>query len=205
MKRMLPALVVFTLGMPARSAAHQLDEYLQAARIAFSRDQIVLEIDLTPGATIAKEIVAQVDGDGGGVVLPLEARAYGEMVIGDLELTVDDRPVRLALSAIEVPSAAEMHRGVGTIQLTATGAVDDVRAGTRRIRFSNRHHPAASVYLANALLSPDPDIIVIAQRRDPRQRQLEVEYQIASRWSLQLVWVLFGATLLVSRITARRA
>jgi hypothetical protein len=203
MKRLLPVVVLLTLAMPARPAAHQLDEYLQAARIAFARDRVVLELDLTPGANIAGAIVTVLDRDSDGVVTPLEARAYAEALIGDLEVTFDDRPVQLTLSTIEVPPVAEMYGGVGTMQLTAMGELDDVRAGTRRLRFSNRHHPAASVYLANALVPSDRDVRVVGQRRDRRQQQLDVEYTIASRSSFHLIWVLFGATLMVSRIEAR--
>jgi nickel/cobalt exporter len=204
MRRTLPAVVVLALAMAARPAAHQLDEYLQAARIAFARDRVVLEIDLTPGANIAGEIVGALDRDGDGVVLPLEARAYGEAVIGDLELTFDGRPVRLQLEAIEVPAVADMRRGVGTMQLTAVGPLEDGRAGTRRLRFTNRHHPETSVYLANALVSADRDVQVVAQRRDRRQQQLDVEYEIGSRWPVQLTWVLFGATVMVAQMAARR-
>ena len=205
MKRLFPAVVLLALAMPASPAAHQLDEYLQAARVAFARDRVVLELDLTPGANIAGEIVAQIDRDDDGVVLPREARAYAEAVIGDLELALDDRQIQLTLSTIEVPSVTEMYRGVGTMRLTATGVLDDVRAGTRHLRFSNRHHPATSVYLANALVSTDRDVQVAAQRRDRRQHQLDVEYTIAPRWSLHLIWLLFGVTLVVSRMAVRRA
>jgi hypothetical protein len=203
MTRSLAFGVLLALAMPAAPAAHQLDEYLQAARISLARDRVAVEIDLTPGANIAGDIIAMVDRDSDGVVLPLEARAYGDAVVGDLELTFDGRQVRLALSAIEVPSIGEVHGGVGTMQLTATAVLDDVRAGRRQLRFSNRHHPEVSVYLANALVSTDRDLHVVAQRRDRRQQVLDVEYEIVSSWPRQVIWVLFGATLVVSRIVRR--
>jgi hypothetical protein len=203
-KRVLLAAAAIALAMPARPAAHQLDEYLQAARIAFARDRVVLELDLTPGANIAGEILASVDRDRDGIVHPLEARAYGEAVIGDIVLELDGRPVRLTLETIEVPAVADMQRGVGTMQLTVVGALDDVRGGTHELRFSNRHHPAASVYLANALVPGDRDVQVVAQRRDHRQQQIDVEYKIGSQWPLQLIWVLAGVTVIGSRVAARR-
>ena len=205
MSRLLPGIVLLALTMPARTAAHQLDEYLQAARIAFARDRVLLEVDLTPGANVADDIVAALDRDGDGVVGPLEARAYGEAVLGDLEVALDGRSVRLTLEAMEVPPVSDMRRGVGTMQLTAVGVLTDVRAGTRRLRFSNRHHPAASVYLANALISADRTVQVVAQRRDPRQQQLDVQYQIASRWPLYVIWMLVGAVAMVSRIASKRS
>jgi hypothetical protein len=205
MTRMLPCVVMLVLALSDRPAAHQLDEFLQAARIGFARDRIVLEIDLTPGASIAGEIVAALDGDGNGVVQPLEARAYGQAVVGDFDLSFDGQPVHLTLEAIEVPALAEMRRGVGTMQLTVTGAIGGARAGTRHVRFTNRHHPATSVYLANALVSADRDVQVVAQRRDHRQQQIDVEYKIGSQWPLQLIWLLAGVTVIGSRVAARRS
>jgi hypothetical protein len=205
MMRTLPAVFVLALALPARPAAHQLDEYLQAARIALERDRVLLEMTLTPGANVAGDIVAALDRDGDGIVLPLEARAYGESVVGHVELTFDGRPVRLALEVIEVPPVADMHRGLGTMRLTAIGALEDVRAGTRHLAFTNGHRPAMSVYLANALVPVDRGVQVRAQRRDRRQQQLDVEYEVASRWPVQLTWTLLGAVVMVSLVAARRA
>jgi hypothetical protein len=205
MKRVVPIAVLIALVMSGRVRAHQLDEYLQAARIAFARDRVVLEVDLTPGANISSAIVAAIDPDGDGVVGPLEARGYGEAVAGHLDLSLDGRPVRLALSSIEVPSVNELRDGTGTMRLTVIGVLDGVQAGTHHVRFNNSHQPVSSVYLANALIPVDTDVQVVAQRRDRHQRQIDVEYRIASGSSVPLVWVLFGATVLVSRIGASRA
>lgn len=97
-----------------------------------------------------------------------------------------------------------MQRGVGIMQLTAVGALDEARRGTHRLRFTNRHRPATSVYLANALLPVDRDIRVVAQRRDRLQHEPDVEYAIAPRWSLYLIWVPFAVVMVVSRIAAKR-
>ena len=52
--------------------AHRLDEYLQATRVAIARDRIDLEIDLTPGATIAASIATEIDTDRDGRFSPAE-------------------------------------------------------------------------------------------------------------------------------------
>ena len=57
MTRLAVATVAFVLAMPAASAAHRLDEYLQAARVSLTRDQITLELDMTPGVNIAQALV----------------------------------------------------------------------------------------------------------------------------------------------------
>jgi hypothetical protein len=198
-RRLPAALALLALAMPDSVLAHQLDEYLQAARIAFARDRVELQVDLTPGVAVAGEIVAALDRDGDGLVRPIEARAYGDAVIECLELALDDRVVRLALTQIEVPPVADMRRGIGTIQLTAAGTFDDVGAGSHHVRFGNRHHPATSVYLANALVPADHGVRVVAQRRDGRQQQLEIEYLVASEWPVQLIWLIAGA-IVTSRV-----
>jgi hypothetical protein len=198
----LAALALLALAMPDRVRAHQLDEYLQAARIAFARAGVELQVDLTPGVAVAGEIVAGLDRDGDGLVRPAEARAYGDAAIDCLELTLDGHVVRLALTHIEVPPVADMRRGLGTIQLTAAGTFDDVGRGSHHVRFANRHHPATSVYLANALVPADHGVRVVAQRRDERQQQLEIEYAVASQWPVQLIWLIAGA-LVTSRVLLR--
>jgi len=84
------------------------------------------------------------------------------------------------------------------------GTIDAAPDGTRHVRFTNRHHPATSVYLANALVSADRDVQVVSQRRDYRQQQIDVEYKIGSRWPLQFIWVLVGVTVIGSRVAARQ-
>jgi hypothetical protein len=42
--------------------------------------------------------------------------------------------------------------------------------------FRNRHHPARSVYLANALVPGSDEVAVTAQRRDRDQTELTIDY-----------------------------
>ena len=77
MKAIALAAIVFAVAVPAPSTAHQLDEFLQATRVSLSRHQLVLEIDLTPGATIAPDVIARLDRDGDNAISPNEAAAYG--------------------------------------------------------------------------------------------------------------------------------
>ena len=196
------AAIFAVLTMPVDSGAHRLDEYLQATRVSLARDRIGLEIDLTPGASIAADIIAVLDRDGDDAVSPTEARVYGEAVLRDLELMLDDRAVALTLSRVEVPPAGDMRGGMGTIQLSAAGRIEPVAAGGRRLEFRNNHRPEASVYLANALIPDDSTLEVVAQTRDPHQRRLGVEYDVRARVPMQLWWMLFGGARIATRIAA---
>src|SRR5688572_3513135 len=104
MRTVSVAAIVFVLAMPATSAAHRLDEYLQAARLSLARDRIALEVDLTPGVNIAAAIVTLLDRDGDRRISPVEARAYGQAVLADLVLELDGRTVPVTLTRVEIPS-----------------------------------------------------------------------------------------------------
>jgi hypothetical protein len=203
MSRVFVSVIVFMLAMPAESAAHRLDEYLQAARVSLARDRVTLEVDLTPGANIASAIVALLDRDGDDTISPLEAGAYGQEVVTDLVLELDGRSVAVTLTRVETPSIDDMRDGVGTIQLRAVGNVDAVAAGRRELYFRNNHQPAASVYLVNALIPDDGDVGVALQSRDPRQQGVRIEYNVGPRWPAQLLWLVLGvaglSTLMVLR------
>ena len=177
---------MFVLVIGPESFAHRLDEYLQTARVSLERGRIGIEIDLTPGASIATAIIMRLDRNGDGRISPLEARAYGEDVLSDLIVEFDGAPVRVTLTRVEVPSLADMHEGLGAIRVQASSEVGAVMAGRHRVHLRNHHAPAPSVYLVNALVPDDRNIDVIAQTRDPRQQEVRIDYNVRSRWLVQL-------------------
>jgi hypothetical protein len=204
MSRVFVAVIVVVLVMPAEPAAHRLDEYLQAARVSLARDRITLEVDLTPGVNIASAVVTLLDRDGDNTISPIEAGRYGQVVLSDLVLELDGRPVAMTLTRVGAPSIDEMRNGVGTVQLRAVGISKAVFPGRRHLYFRNNHQPAASVYLVNALIPEDGDVGVVGQTRDPRQQGVRVEYNVGPRWPAQLLWVVLGAAGLSTVIALRK-
>jgi hypothetical protein len=159
--------------------AHQLDEYLQAARLDISRDRIRVELDLTPGMAIAPQIIAIIDLDADGLVSDAELTAYARQVLRELSLRVDGRPSSLTLTGVTSPGWADVREGMGTIRIEAVGAVSVARAGSHQIVYENVHQPATSVYLVNALKPSAGDIVIGNQRRDARQRRIEVDVEVS--------------------------
>lgn len=204
MNRVVAAAIAAVLLVPGESAAHRLDEYLQAARLSLSRGHVTLEMDLTPGASIAAAIVALVDRDGDGAISPIEAKAYGQSVVADLRLELDGRPVGMLLTRVAAPSIDEMRAGLGTIQLYAAGDVD-AGAGRRLLYFRNNHQPVASVHLVNALIPDDRDVDVVGQTRDRGQQEIRVDYRVGQSWPTHLLWLMFGVATLSTFTTLRRA
>jgi hypothetical protein len=196
MRTLSAAVIVFVLATPGESAAHRLDEYLQAARVSLDRERVMLEVDLTPGASVAPAVIAMIDLDGDGAISPAEAAAYGQTALGDLVLDLDGRSVSMTLTRAEVPSIGEMLAGAGAIQLRAVGAAGPHVVGRRVLRFQNNHHPRTSVYLVNALVPEDEGVAVLAQIRDPSQRSVRIEYQVRPRWHAQLGWMILASAAL---------
>ena len=86
------AALALVLVQPGTAAAHRLDEYLQATRIAVNIDSVDLDIDLTAGVEVAPKVWALVDADGNGRVSEAEAETYSNTLLAAMSLRVDNRP-----------------------------------------------------------------------------------------------------------------
>src|SRR2546423_14184044 len=84
-----PGVLLCVLAWPLPAESHRRDEYLQATRLAFSRDRVVVELDLTPGVSVARQVFALIDRDGDNRVSPVEIEAYGQRVLQDVSLRID--------------------------------------------------------------------------------------------------------------------
>ncbi|HET9469003.1 MAG TPA: hypothetical protein VFO48_11350 [Vicinamibacterales bacterium] len=173
------------LALPVSASAHRLDEYLQAARVSLERTDVFLEIDLTPGASVADDIIALIDRDNDDRISPHEARAYAERVLADVVVELDGRLVAMTLERVEAPSTGEMRHGMGAVQLRAVGNVQAaaIWRRQRQLHFTNNHHAASSVYLVNALLPTDAGVSVVSQTRDAKQREARIEYTVTPQWA----------------------
>jgi hypothetical protein len=184
--------VVLIAAASAGLGAHALDEYVQAARVAVSPSAIVVHLDLTPGVSIADQIIDRLDGDGDGRVSPSEAGVYGRAVQDDLRLRLDGADVPLTLARVEVPAIAEMRDGVGTLRLELSAAGSG-SAGRHRLELTNAHLPDRSVYLANALMPETSDVTIVRQDRDVRQQEYRLDYELRSARGGPFWWLLVAA------------
>jgi hypothetical protein len=181
-----------SLLLAADAEAHRLDEYLQAARLSLTPDRVVLELDLTPGVAIAPEIIGLIDRDADHVISSQEAREYGQQALSGITLTLDGRPLNLILDRVQIPPAADLRAGLGTIALRAGAAVERLPAGRHDLRFRNDHHPASAVYLINALHPENQAIQVASQYRDPTQREGRIEYAVSASSGAHWLWLFAG-------------
>src|SRR5260370_29610778 len=157
------------------TAAHRLDEYLQATLIGVTRDGTDVEIHLTPGVAMLPLLMAVIDQDRDGRISSGEERAYVGRVAREVELRVDGVPAPLALIESNFPTLEAMREGLGTIEIRLRTA----RSG-HELRFENRHLPQVSAYLVNCLAVPSDGLVVGRQERGEAQRSFGVEYSFGA-------------------------
>ena len=198
MTRIAAATSALVLASSIGADAHRLDEYLQAARVAVWSTGIVVHLDLTPGVSLASDVIATVDRDGDGRMSPLEAEAYGRVVLGDVSARLDGAPLGLTLTRVEVPTSGEIRDGVGTIRIEAAGATHAGRPGPHQFELRNTHRSESSVYLANALAPQDADIRIVQQRRDRRQQVFSLDYEVRGSKGAAARWLVAAAAALTA-------
>jgi hypothetical protein len=188
--------------------AHRLDEYLQAARIDLQADRVIVDLDLTPGASLAESVVAAIDRDQDGVVSRDELNVYVGGIVRQLELSLDGQPLEPQLTSSSFPAGEALRLGEGTIRLQISAAHPPLTLGRHQVFFSNRHLARQSVYLANALVPANSRLIVEEQRRTVDQRELTIDYSASATLAgFSSSGVLAGlvATLLLVRYTRRNS
>jgi hypothetical protein len=168
------ALVLFPSAL-----AHRLDEYLQATRLAIDVARVDVEMDLTPGASMAREVMAWIDTDRDGEISAAEGQAYARQVLGSVVLKVDGRPAVVELVEATAPSFPEMLEGLGMLRLRATAKLQTASSGHHQVSFLNTHRPERSVYLVNALAPQNPRVRIDGQRRDRAQLGITLDYSVA--------------------------
>jgi len=172
--------LLVVLVFAANSWAHRLDEYLQATRISVDTDRIVLSLDLTPGVAVADSLLPMIDKDRDGKISKQEGLAYGQRMLKDLRLSLDDRILVLHLADVFYPTLSELRTGLGVVRMKITAPVAQLAAGRHALSLTNTHLPAISVYLVNALVPKDPAIEITKQTRDEFQKNYCLEFRVSS-------------------------
>ena len=202
--RLLLGLALVIPGTVAPASAHRLDEYLQATRLGIERERLQVEINLTPGAEIASQIALLIDTDRNGVISDAEGADYVRRVVEAVTLSVDGGRVPIRIDGHELPGAAAMAAGVGTIRIRGSATLT-TGAGRHHLVYSNGHLPQLSVYLVNALVPSDPRVAIGVPHRDYVQRAIDVDFDIQAEpnWA-KAAWVAIALALLGVLASARR-
>ena len=186
------AAVTLTLVAAAgvTASAHRRDEYLQAARIAIEPDRVQLTLHLTPGISVADEILAGIDRDRDGAISTQETQVYARELLNTLALDVDGVRLPLLLVGSTFPAMDAVRNGEGTMRVDAIARLPRLGDGAHHLHYRNSHRADIGVYLANALVPESPRVAVMAQRRDRDQRDVIIDYvlepDVSTRSELQV-------------------
>jgi hypothetical protein len=170
------AVLTVACALGGQLSAHRLDEYLQAARLAVEPGHVDVELDLTPGVSVAQSIISDIDRNGDGSLSLEETRDYERRVLAAVTMEIDGQAVPLQPGVATFPDVGAFRRGDGTIRLRSSAALPRLSAGAHQLLFRNTHRRDVSVYLANALVPDTDGIAITAQRRDGDQSELMIEF-----------------------------
>ena len=166
----LPSVFALLLALVAATSAsaHRLDETLRAATLSIDDRLLSIELRVTPGASVARQALAQIDANGDGVFSADERERYADRVRAELTLRIDGRPQQLRGVASSFPTSAEILAGTGDIVFELQA---DVRGGgeTHTVELDQGSRDASDVYMVNALLPTNPRMRVVSQSRNHDQ------------------------------------
>lgn len=174
----LIALLLGLLAPPRAAQAHPLDVYLQASYITVAPAQIVVELDLSPGALVAPQLLPQLDANGDQQISDAEGQAFVGGVLRDVTLQVDGRPLALQITRIDMPTYLALQAGYGTIRVFTQATLAESMTGAHEIAYANNYAPAGSAYQVNTFVDKGAAITLGKQNRDSIQRSMTVGYAI---------------------------
>lgn len=165
----------------ARAGAHRLDEYLQAARIAVDIARVEVELDLTPGTSVAESVLATIDTDRDGRLTPHERSAYATAVLKAVRFDLDGHPLTLQAIVSSFPDLATLRNGEGMIRIRTASDLPRLENGAHHLAFRNSHRQDISQYLANALVPESARVVITAQRRNVSQSRLAIDFIVRGK------------------------
>jgi hypothetical protein len=134
------------LTPPQAALAHPADVYLQATYITVAPTQIVVELDLSPGVLVAPQVLPQLDTDGDEQISEAEGQAYVDAMLRDVVLEVDEQPLTLAVTKVDMPPYLNLQAGYGTIRIFTIARPANGLTGTHTIYYKNNYAPIGSVW-----------------------------------------------------------
>jgi hypothetical protein len=170
------AVLLALLIFPPTVFAHRLDEYLQATLVTIEPGEVRLQMNLTPGVSVAEQVLGLIDRDHNGMISTNETAAYAELLKRDLTVRLDGRRLAIKVVTSEIPPISELRSGEGIIQIEFSAAPVQLTAGAHTLACENRHQTRSSVYLLNAAPSKSAKVQITRQKRNDNQSAGEIEF-----------------------------
>lgn len=163
--------------IPTWAGAHPVDEVVQGAYLTLLPGQLRLEVDITAGSAVVREIIKSLDTDADRNITTEEARAYAQRVLDQSTLALDGVATKWTLENVRVPAYRNLELGSDTIRIYAATERPE-RRGAHSLSFDNRYQPAKGRWTANVFLQPGAGwhYQVTGQQRGDEGRQFAATY-----------------------------
>lgn len=171
-------LLFMALMLPLRTSAHRINEYLQAATVKLSNNQVYFDFHLTPGIDIAAAVLKLIDTNGDDSISAAEKAAYITRFGHDVSLVTDGITLPLTPEASSFPEAAAIRKGLGDILLRFTISLP-AQHHTHTLTLHNQHLPQIAVYMVNCLVPDNPAIQITGQTRSYNQSLYQLNFTTA--------------------------
>jgi hypothetical protein len=158
--------------------AHRLDEYLQATLVSIEPGEIRLQINLTPGVTVAQKVLSHLDLNRDGAISTNEAAAYATSFRKDLTLRLDGKKLEAELVSSDFPPLSDLKTGWGIIKLEYAAKSEKLRTGRHVLTLQNKHLSSISDYLFNAARPASPAIHITKQKRNRDQSNCAIHFTV---------------------------
>ena len=99
-------------------------------------------------------------------------------MLRDVVLRVDDVPLEMAVTSIDLPRYLNVQAGYGTIRVLAAATPPAGRAASRQISYANDFAPPGAAYQVNAFVARGAAVTLGKQNRDAGQQRLTVDYSV---------------------------
>lgn len=150
MKYVLP--LIFVAGT---AAVHPHSHVDQQAALSIGLDRASLSIRIVPSHDESPEILAHIDSDGDGTVPPTEARAFGDAVLSEVLLTVDEAHIALANISVDMSNVAAISSGTGMIEIRAEATYPELIEAGHTIGLSISYEELAHGWLIQPYIFQD--------------------------------------------------
>lgn len=157
--------------------AHRLNEYLEATTISLSRSKVSLELRLTPGVSVAAEVLNKIDLNNDSQFSIEEQHVYLNALGRDLKLVLDGHTLPFYVTFSSFPTVESIAKGTGDIIVDFEVQVSESRA-SHQLQITNMHYKAIAVYLVNCLIPADAGIAVTNQTRNANQSFYQLAFTI---------------------------
>ena len=146
------------------AAAHPDDEVLQQIYLTPERSGLTVQLDLTPGVSVAPQFTRAIDEDGDGRVSPDEIAAHVASVRSGLSAEIDGVPVDLASTENHYPPIELLAAGAGTVTLVWTAALPE---NAQHLVLTDHYEPGARTAVqTSVLIAPEPIALGPISRTD---------------------------------------